>query len=336
MMPIILSLFLRSLPLFVAPLPWHDPSPHRVQFVSIEEGVSVEVLDWGGSGRNLVLLAGSGNTAHVFDDFAPKLMDCCHVYGITRRGFGASSHPESGYDDQRLADDVLQVLDKLRIDRPVLIGHSMAGREMTTLGNQHSDRLAGLVYLDALADPKDWSGDDPGYVALFNKLPEPMRGSPRPSAEEIRSFALFQKWQLRANGFAFPESELRNMYETNDDGTKGRFKTPNSVNAAIDRGSRKRDYSKIRVPGLAIIDAVRSSNDPPPPNEYKPKNASEGAAIEAYNAATRVFVERWKNNFKREIPGARVVDLVGAGHYVFLTREAEVLHAIQVFIATLK
>jgi hypothetical protein len=46
----------------------------------------VEVLDWGGSLRAIVLLAGSGNTAHVFDEFAPKLTRCCRVYGTTRIG----------------------------------------------------------------------------------------------------------------------------------------------------------------------------------------------------------------------------------------------------------
>jgi non-heme chloroperoxidase len=101
---------------------WRDPSKHRVEFVTVEPGVRLEVLDWGGSGRPLVLLTGSGNTAHVFDDFAGKLTGLAHVYGITRRGFGASSHPESGYTDQRLADDVLQVLDSLKLVAPVLVG----------------------------------------------------------------------------------------------------------------------------------------------------------------------------------------------------------------------
>jgi len=55
------------------PVPWHDPSPHSIQFVTVDENVKLEVLDWGGSGKPLVLLAGLGNTAHVFDDFAPKL-----------------------------------------------------------------------------------------------------------------------------------------------------------------------------------------------------------------------------------------------------------------------
>src|SRR5580658_5149744 len=102
-----------------APAPWQDPSKHQVQFVTVAEGVRLEVLDWGGSGRPAVFLAGAGNTAHVFDDFAPKLTGICHVYGITRRGFGASSHPEAGYDNQRLADDVLQVLDTLKLTSPV-------------------------------------------------------------------------------------------------------------------------------------------------------------------------------------------------------------------------
>jgi alpha-beta hydrolase superfamily lysophospholipase len=82
----------------------HDPSPHRIQFVLVEKDVKIEVLDWGGAGRSLVLLAGLGNTAHVYDDIAPKLAEKYHVLGITRRGFGASSSPSSGYTADRLGD----------------------------------------------------------------------------------------------------------------------------------------------------------------------------------------------------------------------------------------
>src|SRR5258705_1069844 len=140
-----------------------DQSQHRVQFVAVDDAVRLEVLDWGGSGKPLVLLTGSGNTAHVFDDFAGKLIPFAHVYGITRRGFGASTHPESWYTDQRLADDVLHVLDSVNLVAPVLVGHSMGGNELTTVGSQHPDRVAGLVYLDAGADPKDFPASDPAY-----------------------------------------------------------------------------------------------------------------------------------------------------------------------------
>src|SRR5438445_13505339 len=101
---------------------WRDPSPHRVRFITVEENVQLEVLDWGGSGRALVLLAGLGNTAHVYDEFAPKLADACHIYGINRRGHGSSSHPQSGYTSARLEEDVRSVLEAVCWADPGLFG----------------------------------------------------------------------------------------------------------------------------------------------------------------------------------------------------------------------
>jgi hypothetical protein len=47
-----------------------DSTSHTVQFIAVENNVKLEVLDWGGSGRPLVLLAGLGDTAHAFDKCA--------------------------------------------------------------------------------------------------------------------------------------------------------------------------------------------------------------------------------------------------------------------------
>jgi non-heme chloroperoxidase len=128
-----------------------QPTP-KVQFVEVEPDVRLEVVDWGGHGRSVVLLAGGGDTAHVYDELAPKLTPEYHVFGITRRGFGASSKPTTGYSAASLADDILRVLDALKIDKPVLIGHSVAGDEMSSIGARRSDRIAGLIYLDAASD----------------------------------------------------------------------------------------------------------------------------------------------------------------------------------------
>ena len=117
--------------------------------VVVDKNVRVEVLDWGGSGRNVVLLAGLGNTVHVFDNFAPKLAQHFHAYGITRRGFGQSSAPTTGYTAQQLGDDVVAVLDALKITDPVLVGHSIGGEELSSVATHHPGRVAGLVYLDA-------------------------------------------------------------------------------------------------------------------------------------------------------------------------------------------
>ena len=128
---------------------WKDSSPHNIQFVTVDGDVRLEVLDWGGSGRPLLLLAGLGNTAHVFDPLAAKLNKSFHVYGLTRRGFGTSSVPPSGYSADRLADDILEVIDNLKLNKPLLVGHSIAGEELSSIGSRHADRVSGLVYLDA-------------------------------------------------------------------------------------------------------------------------------------------------------------------------------------------
>ena len=126
---------------------WKDPSPHTTRFVTVEKEVRLEVLDWGGSGKPLVLLAGGGDTAHVFDDFAPKLTASFHVYGITRRGFGQSGFSPEGWGADRLGDDVVAVLDSLKLNRPVLVGHSIGGEELSSVATRYPNRVAGLVYL---------------------------------------------------------------------------------------------------------------------------------------------------------------------------------------------
>jgi len=128
------------------------PDTPRAQLVAVDNGVFLEVLDWGGKGRPVVLLAGLGDTAHVFDQFAPKLTDAYHVYGITRRGFGKSSVPRTGYQAARLGEDVYQVLIALKLNGAVLAGHSVAGEELSAVGARHSDKIAGLIYLDAASD----------------------------------------------------------------------------------------------------------------------------------------------------------------------------------------
>jgi non-heme chloroperoxidase len=312
-------------------VPWHDPSKHTVQFVTVEKGVRLEVLDWGGTGRPVVLLAGSGNTAHIFDGFAEKLSGaCCHVYGITRRGFGASTHPDSGYDQQRLADDVLRVLDALKIVAPVLAGHSMSGEELTTLGDEHSDRLAGLVYLDATADPTDYPGSSAAYMALFNKLPAAMRANgSEPDASDLRSFQTFHDFKVRQNGFEYPEAQLRASFDQNPDGSVGSYNTPDKVHNAIGRGALPRDYSRIRVPIVAFFSSLSINY------RYQPEDAQERKAIEQFDAATKVYADRNKKNLGKAKGGVRVVDLPQADHYLFLSNEADVLREMRAFLASL-
>src|SRR5258706_4466674 len=44
-----------------------DKSPHKSSFVTAN-GIKMNYLDWGGTGDVVILLAGFGNDAHVFDE----------------------------------------------------------------------------------------------------------------------------------------------------------------------------------------------------------------------------------------------------------------------------
>ena len=253
----------------VAHAPWRDPSPHQVRLVTVDKSVRLEVLDWGGSGRNVVLLAGFGHTAHVFDEFALKLASAYHVYGITRRGFGSSSYPAHGYTDERLGDDVLAVLDSLKIGGPVLVGHSIAGQEMSSLGARYPARIAGLVYLDAADYDPAGRTEDPAIQKLMKMFPEP-----KPESSDLKSFPALGNWWKRLFGIGVPESELRNLHGLEPDGTVGKWRGGDGVWKAMIGGMRKPDYGRIRVPALAIFAVQRSAQDVAPRSSREPRTGA--------------------------------------------------------------
>lgn len=309
---------------------WKDPSLHKTLVVTVETNVELEVLDWGGSGRPIVLLPGLGMTAHVFDVFAEKLAGPFHVYGITRRGYGASSRPTSGYSEERLAEDDLRVFDELKLVAPVVAGHSIAGNELSQLGIHHFGRIGGLVYLDALNDGTD---DYTDYDELSAKLPDVMRRPPQPEASDRGSFAAYGEWLRRAEGITMPEAELRAEFAENSDGSVGGYRTPGYVPQAIIVGDHKHDYSQIRVPVLALVGYPNL-----PQEQIRRNHVTDPSERTIVEAAYGVYIGMARDRIKRiaaAAGGARTVDLWGANHLVFLSNEADVLREIRVFLAGL-
>jgi pimeloyl-ACP methyl ester carboxylesterase len=307
----------------------------RTEFVDVGDGVKLEVLDWGGEGRPVVLLPGSGNTAHVFENFASKLIACCHlhVYGITRRGFGLSSKPERGYSTPDLAEDDFRVIQALKLRRPIIMGHSVAGSEMTFLGQKIPSEFDAFVYLDANADPLDFPWENAEYRSAVTKASKGEAGRPKRTAADGASVEAYQAYQKRIGEAPFPGDEIRNMYEINSDGSIGKDRTPPYVSDEIGIGSIAKDYHGMHVPVLALI-AVPL----PPAEKWKNGEAKDEDERRASDRADEILMEylhRWENNLKREDAQARIVEVPGAHHYIFLSEEGEVLEAIRSFLKTL-
>jgi len=70
-------------------------------------------------------------------------------------------------------------------------------------------------------------------------------------------------------------------------------------------------------------------------SQHRAPNAAAIIALMTFASATKAYMDRWVDNLKRNVPNAGLVDLPAAGHYVFLTREAEVLKELRKFVAGL-
>jgi pimeloyl-ACP methyl ester carboxylesterase len=305
---------------------WKDPSPHTTQFVTAGDNVRLEVLDWGGSGRPLVLLAGGGDTAHVFDGFAPKLTAGYHVYGITRRGFGASGFSATDFGADRLGDDVLAVIDSLKLARPVLVGHSLGGEELSSVATHHPDRIAGVIYLEAAYPYAFDNGRGPSMQDLQSlQAPQP----PEPGAADLASFRALYQYFMRVNGFAYPEAELRQTWESTP---TGRVTKRRDFPGAEHLLTGMKKYAEIPVPALAIF------ANPHGLGAWVDHNTDPAVrqAAQGYASGLSALVEKQLQAFRTGVPTARVVVLPGAHHYVYLSNEPDVLHEMRAFLTGLR
>ena len=302
-----------------------DSSPHSVQFVTVDDKVKLEVLDWGGSGRPLVLLAGLGDTAHRFDRFAPKLTGAYHVYGITRRGFGASSAPlpaNNNYSADRLGDDVLAVLEALKLSHPVLAGHSIAGEELSSIGSRHPEKVAGLIYLDAgyaYAFYDRAHGDlTIDAIELRKKLAQLFPGMGSPDQKELMQSLLQTSLPQFEKDIQEQQKTLQVM-----PASPNAAQIPASHRAVMDGEQR---YTDIHVPVLAIFAL---------PHDLGPAFQGDPAARAAAEASDVARTGEQADAFEKGIPSAHVVRLPHANHYVFLSNEADVLREMNAFPGSL-
>jgi len=309
---------------------WHDPSPHQQRFITVEPSVRLEVLDWGGTGRPVIFIS-CYLTGHAYDEIAPKLADRFHVFAFTRWGIGASDRPASGYDLQRSVDDLLHVIDVLKLHKPILAANSCGGWTLTLLAVQHPDRLGGLVYLEA--------ADDPTLTLADYKFPPFDEASMPPRVErpslDYSSFAAYRRTQKARSGVAFPEGDLRYLFSVKPDGSLGPELLSRTVRQAITVDARRKpDYVRIRTPVLAIF------RTPPPfeevEKEYVIQNDVQRTAVRVRSSAERIMATKWENDLRAGVPTAKIVELPGASLYMFLSNEADVIRELSAFGSTLQ
>jgi pimeloyl-ACP methyl ester carboxylesterase len=298
---------------------WKDPSPHQVRFVQVKPDVRLEVLDWGGKGKPLLFLIGMGDSAHMFDEFAPRFTDSFRVYGLTRRGHGASSQPTIGYDTATLVSDILAVLDSLKLERVIFAGHSIAGYELTKIASIYPNRTAKLVYLDAAYDTTGRSELEK-YAPAF----------PGMTKADSASISGVRNYYKRVGGILIPEGELIKQWAFDTDGRFKQQVTPDSIYSAIWKAKEYPIYGNVKVPALSFYAVSESVMQLLPFYTSVDSLSREKAALfhKASEENQRAQIER----FRHEVQNGRVVELHGANHYVYLSHPEQVEKEMRAFL----
>jgi non-heme chloroperoxidase len=321
------------LPVLAAALPLHflqaqpalpaDPSPHQVHTVSVAPDVRLEVLDWGGAGVPIVFLPGAGNTAHVFDDLAPRFTDGFRVYGITRRGYGISSRPDDGYDPATRAADVIAVLDSLGLREVILAGHSVAGDEISRVAIEQPGRVRALVYVDAM-------DHGPDFLEMLQAGPRVPTTPIEMTAADSASFAAFMDFRERENGVRYPPGEGMGQALFDDDGRFEGYRPRADAQVAGTLGQA--ELSRIQVPALAIWARFDSAEE-----FYEkewPALDEEGRTLARQSFENfAAWMSRARARFHSEVPRFTAVYLPRAHHYLFITQADEVERLMRVFLA---
>lgn len=295
-----------------------DSSEHTVRFVTVAPGVQVEVLDWGGTGEPLVLLTGLGDNAHVYDNFAYQFTDRFRVIGITRRGFGRSSQPASGYDLDTRAQDDIAVLDALGIKRANFVGHSIAGTEMFKLGVAYPDRVKKIVTIDGLDNA--WGG--------LSNIPQPPR-SAEPSERDFSSIQQLAAASALVDGFRGPLAALCNMVEMDASGRIVGEVTPPEIGGKIMAGLTVAQLHRIKAPMLGIFNKLSPQYRLP---YYPTLNSTQQWQFRESIRFLSKWTERSIWRFRRDVKNIRVFEIPDVNHYIYMVEEPFTVRKIREFL----
>lgn len=305
-----------------------ETSSHKSDFVKVN-GISLHYLDWGGNGTILLFLAGMGSSAYIFNEFAPRFADKFHVMALTRRGHGDSDYPTKGYDVDTLTEDVRQFMDALEIDKVILVGHSMASIEMSHLAALYPERILKLVFLDAAMDRSSTAFKTMIAKNPTGRIEVPDANDDHYSFEDY--VASVKKYPFFAPvwGKAMEEDHFHAVKKSSD----GRIvaKMSLTIGSAIRTtlSSYVPEDSKIQAPVLSFY-AMNNAGDYLT-SEYITEE-QKVLVIEYFDIVRPPLQRELIEQFQRDIPHARIVEIPNGHHICFIKNEELVFDEMRKFL----
>jgi pimeloyl-ACP methyl ester carboxylesterase len=246
-----------SLPLRAA-----DPADN---YFEASDGIRIHYLTMGAKGTPVVLIHGYTGSAQgnwFANGIAQALAKNHRVFAIDCRGHGLSDKPDdpAKYAGGRMAQDVIEMMDQLAIERAHIHGYSMGGGITERLLAQHPERFITAAF--------GGSGVREGDPEWKSKVPPEKSGSDPLEAEASKKLAAAPHRDPKA---------LATIYQAigpsrNDiaiDLTKvtipvlainGEFDSPNAKTVRMQR--ELRNFKSVVLPGKSHLTAIMAGYMP--------------------------------------------------------------------------
>lgn len=146
----------------------------------IANGINTYYLEQG-EGYPLILLHGGFSTARIgWEKIIPKLSKNFRVIAPDYRGHGKTDNPSGKFSYRLMADDIAELITVLKLDKPIICGHSDGGQIALELALNYPEQIKAVVITGVLIeisenyvkDLNDWGFLNPGVVDfdLFERM----------------------------------------------------------------------------------------------------------------------------------------------------------------------
>jgi non-heme chloroperoxidase len=149
------------------------PAATALNHVRLSNGLTLHFAAQGpATGPAIVMLHGFTDSWFSFSRVLPLMPPETRIVAPDMRGHGDSDRPSIGYRLADLADDVVRLLDALRIPKVVLVGHSMGSFVARKVYELAPDRVSRLVLVGA--GPSTQTPVMSGLMHMINWLTDPV------------------------------------------------------------------------------------------------------------------------------------------------------------------
>lgn len=252
-------------------------------------GVTINVAIWEGEAGPILCIHGISANCRCWDLLAHALSPAYRIMAMDLRGRGRSAKPDSGYCLESHVQDIRCLLDDLKIDRIVIMGHSLGAFIGLAFAAEHPERVEKLILVDGGGDlskeqlDKVFAGIKPSLDRLGQVFPDAAA-----YLSKMRQAVFIQPWSKVI------ENYYRYEIEQTADGVRTNITPAHIVEEADNvRKVKCADYYSRVTCSVLIL------------------RATEGLL----NEDDLLLPEDVLNRMLRQIPKAHCVNVPGSNHY---------------------